>query len=86
MRYYGSWLDYKIIQLYMTVTACMEAWFIGFPVQHHLRGVALNINNGNIFKLCLTRVRLSIIELFGIQSITRDNMINFLLSALPKCI
>jgi hypothetical protein len=47
MRYYGSWLDYKIIQLHLTVTACMEAWFIGFPVQHHLRGVAPN----NIFKL-----------------------------------
>jgi hypothetical protein len=35
----------------MTVTACMEAWFIGLPVQHHLRGVAPNINNSNIFKL-----------------------------------
>jgi hypothetical protein len=69
----------------MTVTACMESWFIGFPVQHHLRGVAATDNNtlwphkqfGSPY-----------IEPFNIQSIYPGEVVRliFLSSALPKCI
>ena len=65
----------------MTVTACMEAWFFGLPVHHQLRGVAATGSNTlpphNVFGS--SHLSYSVFNLY-----TRDGMINFLSSALPK--
>ena len=51
----------------MTVTACMEAWFIGhgLPVYYHLRGES---RPPAVTRYGLKKVRLSIRESFKVQS------------------